>query len=242
MPNTRTYLHLVLTSDSPHYNEMYKITNEYYKKFDNVTTVYYQFLPELEDDYLPDIENNILYLKGTESHLPGILDKTLKTFFYFKNDILENKYDYIVRSNVSTVVNFHLLDNETEKNKIEYGGAPIWSLAGLHPQDGVMKPEYLNISFVQGNSIILHNDTMKEIINNIGEIDYNVIDDVALGVFIKFKCPNIVPYYIHSFNRNCDCNGDYSLLNNAKNYIINNNKNNDRAVDVQQIKYITSLT
>jgi hypothetical protein len=83
---------------------------------------------------------------------------------------------------------------------------------------------------------------MKEIINNLGEIDYNVIDDVALGVFLKLKCPNIVPYYIHSFNRNSDCNGDYSLLNNAKNYIINNNKNNDRAVDVQQIKYITSLT
>ena len=235
------YLHLVLTSDNIHYNEMYRITNEYYKKFDKVNTVFYQYSNVIEDDYMLDNDNNILYIKGTESHLPGILDKTIKTFLYFKNDIFDDNYEYIVRSNVSTIVNFDNVDKITNNNKIDYGGSPLWLLAGLPPQDGIFKPEYENTVFAQGNCIILHNDSMKQLMNNINEIDYNVIDDVAIGILIRFKCQNISPKLIDGLGICNNCCENYSLLDNAKDFTIIQNKNEDRSIDVKQMRYITNL-
>jgi hypothetical protein len=220
---------------------MYRITNEYYKKFDKVKTLFYQYSNDIDDEYMLDNENNILYLKGTETHLPGILDKTIKTFLYFKNDIFNDKYEYIVRSNVSTIVNFDNIDKITNNIKIDYGGNPIWTLAGLPPRDGIFKPEYMNTVFVQGNCIVLHNDSMKQIMNNIDEIDYNVIDDVAIGILIRFKCQNILPKLINGLGICNNCNENYSLLDNANDFTIIQNKNEDRGVDVKQMKYITNL-
>ena len=175
------FLNLVLTSDDKYYNMMYDITSNYYKKFNNVKTIYYMFSNEIEDDYM--LDNNILYIKGNETFRPGILDKTVKTFLYFKNDY-EN-YDYIVRSNISTIVNFNLLEILLNNTKIEYGGSPVWRLNGLLEKDGIMKPEYVNINFVQGNSIIISKNMIQKIIDNIQFIDYDVIDDVAIGMLIN---------------------------------------------------------
>ncbi len=235
------YLHLVLTSENEYYNEMYKITNEYYKNFKNVTTIYYKYLNTLEDDYKLDNENNILYIKGIESHLPGILDKTLKTFLYLKNDIFQDKYDYIIRSNVSTIINFDIMDKVIQEKNIDYGGDPLWILSSIFPHDGIMKPEYTNIVLVQGNCIILKNTIMKEIINNINDIDMNVIDDISIAIFIKFKCPDIIPQCIHNRRLTQDCNENYYLLDDAMNYAIIQNKNIDRSIDIKQMKYMTNL-
>jgi hypothetical protein len=237
----KNYLHLDLTSENEYYNEMYKITNEYYKNFSNVKTIYYKYSNTLEDDYMLDNENNILYIKGVESHLPGILDKTLKTFVYFKNDIFEDKYDYIIRSNVSTIINFDIMDNIIQEKNLDYGGDPLWLLTSIFPHDGIMKPEYTNIVLVQGNCIILRTTVIKEIISNIIDVDMDVIDDISIAIFIKFKCPDIIPQCIHNRRLTQDCNEDYSLLDDAMNHAIIQNKNIDRSIDIKQMKYMTKL-
>jgi hypothetical protein len=230
------FLNLVLTSDDKYYNMMYDITSNYYKKFNNVKTIYYMFSNEIEDDYM--LDNNILYIKGNETFRPGILDKTVKTFLYFKNDY-EN-YDYIIRSNVSTIVNFNLLELLLNNTKIEYGGSPVWRLNGLPEKDGIMKPEYVNVPFVQGNSIIISKNMMQKIIDNIQFIDYDVIDDVAIGMLINSKFPDIIPYHINNRVFVDNCNGNYKELDNIMNHMIIQNKNNDRMIDINQMKYITA--
>lgn len=237
----KNYLHLVLKSDDQHYNEMYKITNEYYKNFSNVKTIYYQYSNTLEDDYMLDNENNILYIKGIESHLPGILDKTLKTFVYFKNDIFEDKYDHVIRSNVSTIINFDVMDKIIQEKNIHYGGDPLWILTSMFPHDGIMKPEYKNTVLVQGNCIILSKSIVKEIINNINDVNMDVIDDISIAIFVKFKCPHVTPQCIHNRQITQNCNENYSLLDNAINSAIIQNKNIDRTIDIKQMKYIISL-
>lgn len=75
--NNIKILHLVLYSDDIYYNQMYDITSKYYSKFKNVKTVYYKFSNQTL------LNNDILTIEGTETYLPGILDKTIKAFNYF---------------------------------------------------------------------------------------------------------------------------------------------------------------
>ena len=71
-------LNLVLYSDDIHYTQMYEITRKYYSTFPYVNTIYYKFSSEITDDYL--LQGDILLIKGTETLVPGVLDKTIKAF------------------------------------------------------------------------------------------------------------------------------------------------------------------
>jgi ribosomal protein RSM22 (predicted rRNA methylase) len=81
---------------------------------------------------------------------------------------------------------------------------------------------------------------MQIIIDNIHFIDYDVIDDVAIGMLINSKFPDIIPYHINNRVFVHNCNGNYKELDNIMNYMIIQNKNNDRMIDVNQMKYITA--
>ena len=108
------YVNLVLYSEDREYDKMKEITEVYYDKFENVKTIYYKFDDKINDEY--KMEGNLLKIKGKETYVPGILEKTIKSMEYVAND----QYDYLVRSNISTIVNFKLLDEELIKTPIEY--------------------------------------------------------------------------------------------------------------------------
>jgi len=112
-------LHLVLYSDNTdYYKKMYKLTSEYYKIFsDRIDTYYYKFDNSITEEFL--LVDNILNIKGSESYIPGILNKTIKAFKYFAPKI--DEYDYILRSNISSVINFTKLFEFLETNEINIG-------------------------------------------------------------------------------------------------------------------------
>jgi len=112
-------LNLVLYSRDDSYDKMKNITSKYYKNFDYVHTYYYCYDSNLEQDYL--LKDNILYIKGIETYTPGILQKTISALEYFKNDI--PNYSYIVRSNISTIIRFDILEKSLRENPVEYGCA-----------------------------------------------------------------------------------------------------------------------
>jgi len=230
-------LNLVLYSDSAEYNEMYNITNEHYKKYKNVKTVYYTFLKNDEntnEKYKYDDKKNILYIKGKDTYLPGVLDKTLKAFYYFKDDY--KKYDYIVRSNISSIVNFNNLCNELERNPVDYGTSIYLMIHKNYrdPSCGINDDKYQGTEYASGTCIIFSKRIFEEILLKLNLFDYSVIDDVSIGNFVK----NNTKYKLKVLNKFLISNSDIFKDKNINKYILFRNRNNDRNKDIDIMKYI----
>ena len=101
-------LNIVLYSDNEvNYVQMYEALSGYYKRFSDVTTYFYKYNENISDNI--EITGDIINIKGRESYIPGILNKTIDTLLLFKNNGEYEKYDYIIRSTISSIVNFSLL-------------------------------------------------------------------------------------------------------------------------------------
>ena len=235
-PNIRI-LNLVLFSHSEEYDSMYKLTSPYYKKH-NIDTLYYTF------SNTNDIVDDILYIKGSESKIPGILDKTIKAFEYIQPNL--DDYDYVVRSNISTIINFDLLKKQLMNKHIDYGGGIMWDLQWLHPEGGVIDKTHWNKKFASGTSIILSSKLVKRILENKQHIQYDLIDDVAIGVLIHDYFSDIIPvdfskYFIALDNHNGHEPSIKSQISNPTHIFYRNRSSESRNVDVSQMKVILDV-
>lgn len=177
------FLNLVLYSQNDVFDKMMDITSKYYKTLKNVKTIYYRFDPNISSDF--ELKDNILLIKGTETFIPGILDKTIKAFEFVKNNKIIDDYDYLIRSNISTIVNFKNLEKEMIDIPF-YGGVFAPTIDDFHVKNNNIIDEKLKgIQFVTGSGIILSKDSVKYLINNKHLLNTNIIDDVALGIFFN---------------------------------------------------------
>jgi hypothetical protein len=224
--NTIKILHLVLYNEGTSYeNKMKHITETYYAQFSIVDTYYYTF-SELYDKIT--IVNNICYIPGKETYLPGILDKTIKTLFYFMENT--TKYDYVIRSNVSTIINFELLI--PTMHEYDYGGPKYSLVTFFDPICGISNFTYFFTHYVFGTSIILSKSLVNKMIQYKKLIRYDVIDDVSIGYLIK-HIPHVkIKSYIHDTWYNGDI---------LPTYIFYRNKSSNREDDVFNMKYIIRL-
>lgn len=232
-------LNLVLYSDSPEYNEMYNITNEHYKKYKNVKTVYYKFHSNNDNDkdkerYIYDENKNILHIKGKDTYLPGILDKTLKAFYYFKDDY--KKYDYIVRTNISSIVNFNNLCDELEKRPLNYGTSISLKITKNYrdPNCGINDDRYQETKYASGTCIIFSRRLFGDILSKINLFDYSVIDDVSFGYFVK----NNTKYTLENLGRYMLTDSNIFKDKNIDKYILFRNRSDNRNKDIETMKYI----
>jgi len=240
--NKLKILNLVLYSPNDEYIDMYKLTNEYYKKYKNVDTLYYHFDNFNDKDnnsYKYDKDNNILLIKGKENYLPGILDKTIKAFKYVEE--LEKtkgyKYDYIVRSNISTIIDFDKLNDELIRNPIDYGGGIrlMISKGWRDGPGGIDNDRYEGVQYASGTSIIVSRNLLDKMLKKNNLIDYTVIDDVSIGDFISKNFPE---YKLHTYDNYFLYTNENIIGSNISNYIFFRNRNNDRKTDVKLMKYI----
>jgi len=114
--------------------------------------------------------------RGWES----ILSNTLTGFKWALE--LEEKFDFIIRTNISSYWNV--------QNTLELLGAlPKTKLYAGHELN------VLDTRFVAGDGIILSRDLVELISSRVSEIDSGVIDDVAIGRFLRnFKInPRHIP-------------------------------------------------
>ena len=178
-------VHLVLyNDDNVNYVQMYKILSEHYQKYPNVTTFFYKYEKRLQNEI--ELNGNIINIKGEESYLPGILEKTLIAFEYIQTHITD--FDYIVRSNISSIIDFELLSLELQNNQIEYYGGTRF---GKIPFDKKMEIKYVNTPYASGTNIILSKKGLQLLIDNKHLINNKVIDDVSIGAL--FKDLNVEP-------------------------------------------------
>lgn len=225
-------LHLVLYSNTNDYIKMYKLTRKYYKKFNNVITIYYRFCNKITDNYF--LKRDILLIKGEETYVPGILDKTIKALSYFSS----HDYQYIVRSNISTIVNFTLLNNYLNKNTINYAGGFLNNLQWIDHAGGIKDNTFFGTIYASGTCILFNKDTFNYLINNIHNINYDILDDVSIGLLLK----DIPKTDIGHFYFVPEINDNYEYIKNNKNNIIfYRNRNSTRDIDVKQMKEIINL-
>ena len=222
-------LNLILYSNDEKYDQMKDILVKHNKKH-NITSYFYCYKSDMTVSH--EIIDNVLYIQGKESYIPGILEKTLYALDVFKND----DYDYVVRSNISTVINYYELFKYLSISKFDYGG-PLYYYGNLVDLEAGMTKEkndkYKNHHFVSGICIIFSKIAIKLLTDNKKDVlAYGLIDDVAIGVYLHDK--NLIR---QKLGENL-CSFDNSTY--KPGYIVYRNRTNDRDIDITNMKMITA--
>lgn len=236
-----TFLNLVLFSPDQHYNNMYEITSPFYRKFSNVDTIYYLHDENINSEYIYDPSTNILRIRGKETYLPGILEKTVKAFKYAGK--MDKKYDYYVRSNISTIIDFDRLSSELSKHPVDYGSGRTMTISKGWKDEmgGIRDDRYEGVPYASGTSIIISNELFMKMLENIDLIDYNVIDDVAIGDFIKRYYPQYPLKGFDSLFVSTEGVLPENLNKICKHYVFFRNRHPNREDDVKKMREIVSL-
>jgi hypothetical protein len=242
--NNIRILHLVLYSPGGSYDKMHEATSPLYKNIKNVDTYYYCFSPDIPGDY--KLDDDILYIKGDETFIPGILDKTIKAFEYFKDDL--PNYTYIVRSNISTVIDFTKLKKELINQEVNFGGGVMMHLSSLNPPYGKITEEnehWLGTSYPSGTAIIFSSDTLQKLLTQTDKLHREVIDDVALGLHLRENNPEVEPKQIGKFtfvqNMADSEDGEMEKMVKTNDFIFYRNHNGNRELDANQIKKLSHI-
>lgn len=201
-------------------NEEYDLMKDVHMKYDD--SIFVVLNPTLQKDWNYNTEKRVLEIKGEESFNPGLRIKTFKAL-QICLELFE--FDYLVRSNMSTVINLKLLEEKLGylKGRSVYGGH-MWNLQYEDSYSGITKEmlaKYNNLLYISGTSIILSRDNCKFLVDNHATLLDNLVDDVAIGVIMKNKqLPNLFLRFedgpstdrsivFFRFKRNEDRNKDY---------------------------------
>lgn len=220
-------LNLILYSSDNKYDQMKDILIEHNKNH-NIRSYFYCYKSDMTIPY--EIVDDILYISGKESCIPGILEKTLKAFDIFKDE----DYDYIVRSNISTIIDYKELLKYLAMGKFDYGGPQYYTYTTVDLQTGMTKgknDKYKNHHFVTGICIILSKKAVKLLTDNVKDIlSYELIDDVAIGVYLHDK--KLIRKELGE-NKLLDKNLTYK-----PGYIVYRNKSDNRDLDIVNMKML----
>jgi len=232
-------LNLVLYSPSDIYTEMYKLLSGFYKKYNFVTTIFYHFDETIKESF--KLENDILKIKGKETYLPGILDKTIKCFEWVKNNLVIEKYDYIVRTNISSVVEFNKFANILLNISFDYGSFCMFCLNHLDYPCGIFDNKYFGLKYASGTNIIMNNKLFNDIIDNKNKLDYTIIDDVSIGVLVRDHlenvkyCPDLSNFYLNTSGNN------HNVNKYCNKYVVFRNNCGSRMIDIDIIKKLSLI-
>ena len=180
-------LHLVLDSDEEPYNSITNVTRVWYEHFkeQGVDTFFYRYS---EDVSVPTIhaKESLILFSGKESYVPGILNKTMLAIEHLWP---EQKYDYVVRSNASSVINFPQLLPLLEARQVLFGGThviPNSHSAYLYGDGVEVPPNWLPMNYVQGTCIVMHKLAVELLLayqHDKQLLRRDHIDDIAFGLF-----------------------------------------------------------
>lgn len=121
---------------------------------------------------------HMLYIKCSESYIPGILHKTIEAMQYCMQTY---EFDILIRSNISTVIDFHRLQIHPTYDFF-YGSSYVWNRS---------EPDK---SFASGTNIILNRRAVEYLIANLDYTQIKTPDDVAIGdVLSRVTIPYQMP-------------------------------------------------
>lgn len=172
------------------YDQMYNI------HLKNDSSIFVKFTPDLAEPINYNPESRMIEVRGTESLVPGILDKTIKAIRY----CLENfEFDVLVRSNISTIVNVPELEKRLERTELKnlYGGH-YWHIGNEDKECGFFgdyAKKFMGTEYISGTSIVLSRDMCQYLVDNESKLNYTVVDDLSIGIFFKTEKSQTPNFY-----------------------------------------------
>ena len=139
-------------------------------------------LQSLKHQFELDRENKTLYVRGDECLIPGILHKTVEALSFFLRD---DEYDYVWRTNLSSVLDFAGLERylgTISSSKCLYSG--YIGLGSLNNGSSSF--------FASGAGFLMSRDVAMYLVENKDFLRWDLIDDVAIGALLEPKF-GIVP-------------------------------------------------
>ena len=223
---------LLIHSPSNIYNQMYLIHQHYIHTFEEVDS-FFVVLRENQVN-LVEQENDIIYVKGKE-HLLNILYKTITALEYL---LQKNNYDFVIRSNISTIIHIPNLLQYLHRipNKNIYTSSHFFNLQSLNHKGGIHNSSLFGTNFARGISIILSTDTARYLIHHKNKLRYDIVDDVSIGLFFK-KFPNLIRYGKQYLSKELTTNS-VNKYTNINNYTFFRNKSTNRMVDIKIMNLI----
>ena len=177
---------LAIYSYSDEYQKMLEIQRSYLHNYENVHTYFIDFRENQTNTI--EIEDDFIYVKGINSYL-NITYKTIEALEYALNNI---KFDYVIRTNVSTIINvpelYKFCTYLPEKNV--YTSGRMFDLQWLDIKGGIKDKSLFGVLFASGTSIIMSNDVVKFMVNNKSKIRYDIVDDVTIAIFMTNYFPS----------------------------------------------------
>jgi hypothetical protein len=186
---------------------------------------------EQEEDYT--VKDDILYIRGKETYIPGILDKTWKAMYYVQT--YRSDYTYIVRQNISTLIHYPLLEEAiVQQAPIDFGGLhqaigyPATTMSGLVGEKLLL---YGNLPYFWGFCLIFSKKAIQFVLAHFQQImDFGVIDDLALSyIFQTVPCDIVFKKIIGKVSWKEPYDSET---------IVYRNRSNDRTQDVDRMKEI----
>ena len=232
---------LVIYTEESNYDKMKKMNDEYllylhtHTKITQSVQLFYIVYKKLELELEYILNGNILYINGEETYIPGILNKTVHAMeiLTYKLNI---EYDFILRTNCSTVINFQQCINYINTLNInidtKYYIGPYNCLTWYDHTNGIIDNTYHGTRFCGGAFILINKPLVLDIINNKDKLVYTLIDDVSIGQYIN-TIPNIIEICVKD-NINFNYKDNINNINFLA-YFNNTNKLN-RIIDVNNFK------
>ena len=163
---------IIASDDKDYYIEMQKCWRLYMNNHKNIKCYFIKCNPLINEHVIINEEENTIYCKLKETYVPGLLLKTLMSITHIYNTM---DFDYIYRTNLSSLIDLNKMYNYINKRTINYGGVIV------NYEHKLSKP-----SFASGAGFWLRKNVCKYIIDNLDRINILLVDDVALGLLL---CP-----------------------------------------------------
>lgn len=138
----------------------------------------------LSDTVEFDRDTMTIYVKGEETYIPGILNKTVEAI-----RAIGLEYDFVWRTNLSSVLDFDGLLRYCRGLNPPLGGGGIRCVfyAGYTGLADVTTNKDIdsNIRFASGSGFLLSREAVQYLIDNDGLLRRDLIDDVAIGALLE---------------------------------------------------------
>jgi hypothetical protein len=161
---------IISSGNDPCYNKMKEINQSNYGRFkDKIKYFFVEYNETIKKDVV--VSGHDLFIRGKESFIPGIYDKTIKAIEYITNTY---NYKYLIRTNLSSFWNIqNALQLTTDLPTTRFAGG------------------FTRLGFLSGTCMIFSKDVSKIVYSRYIP-NTNVIDDVTISHVIQ---SNGIPLY-----------------------------------------------